>query len=390
MDGVERWAASGAMALTGHPHRRPLAPSRDLCALVDHLAAPLALPDPPALLGERATFINGHRQGRTSVGGPCRLLRTADGWLAVNLARDDDLALLGAWLDVDVELTDALRAWPVVEAEVARYRTAVLDERAALLGLPIAAVGLIEPVAEPYLVQPIGERAPAPSRPLVVDLSSLWAGPLCANLLGLRGARVVKVESTARPDGARLGPKGFFDLLHGGHEAVALDLRTTDGVGALRQLLARADVVVEASRPRVMANWGIDIGEVAARRAGLVWVSITAYGRSGEWANRVGFGDDAAASGGLVAYDHAGCPVFCADAVADPLAGITAAAAATRALTEGGGVLIEVALAAVASFLATGDTKGTWHESLVAARPPRARTAQGRGPRIGEHNARWS
>src|SRR4029453_19173112 len=94
--------------------------------------------------------------------------------------------------------------------------------------------------------------------PLVVDLSSLWAGPLCAHLLGLQGARVVKVESTGRPDGARRGPAAFFDLLHGGPRGVARDLRDPAGAACLRRLLAAADVVVEASRPRALRQLGIE------------------------------------------------------------------------------------------------------------------------------------
>ncbi|GAB2869516.1 CoA transferase [Nocardioides pacificus] len=63
------------------------------------------------------------------------------------------------------------------------------------------------------------------------------AGPLCAHLLGLDGARVVKVESTTRPDGARRGPAAFFELLHAGHAQLTLDLATD--VDVLRELVAR-------------------------------------------------------------------------------------------------------------------------------------------------------
>ena len=64
---------------------------------------------------------------------------------------------------------------------------------------------------------PLGEAAPRPDPAglIVVDLSALWAGPLCGDLLARAGATVVKVESTQRPDGARRGPAEFFDLLNG-------------------------------------------------------------------------------------------------------------------------------------------------------------------------------
>src|SRR5207253_5303213 len=101
----------------------------------------------------------------------------------------------------------------------------------------------------------------------VADLSSLWAGPLCAHLLQLAGARVVKVESLHRPDGARSGPAAFFDLLHGGQEAVAIDFRHADGRASLRRLVEAADVVVEGSRPRALEQLGVVAEGVLAEAA---------------------------------------------------------------------------------------------------------------------------
>ena len=90
----------------------------------------------------------------------------------------------------------------------------------------------------------------------------------------------MKVESLGRPDGARAGAPAFFDLLHGGHLSVALDFGSPDDLAALRRLLAGADVVLEASRPRALRQLGIDAGQYVAD--GTVWASITAYGRAGE------------------------------------------------------------------------------------------------------------
>ena len=85
--------------------------------------------------------------------------------------------------------------------------------------------------------------------------------------------------------------------------------------------------VLEGSRPRALQQLGLDAAEHVA--AGTVWVAISAYGR--EQAHRVGFGDDVAAAVGLVVDDGDG-PYPAGDAIADPLAGATAAAAATAAL----------------------------------------------------------
>ena len=189
-------------------------------------------------------------------------------------------------------------------------------------------------------------------RPLVIDLSSLWAGPLCAHLLGRAGARVVKVESLTRPDAARGGPPDFFDRLHAGHESVVLDFTTREGRGRLARLIRRADVVIEASRPRALEQLGVDLDAAFAAKPNLVWVSLTAYGRTGPWRNRVGFGDDAAAAGGLVVWDEAGRPMFVGDALADPIAGVMAATGALQALAAGGGVLVDVALREAAAVIA--------------------------------------
>lgn len=92
--------------------------------------------------------------------------------------------------------------------------------------------------------------APAAPRPLdgvlVADFSSLWAGPLCAHLLGLAGAHVVKVETPARPDGARRGNADSYNLLHAGRRSVVLDPSASTGRGAMAALVHAADIV----RPR--------------------------------------------------------------------------------------------------------------------------------------------
>ncbi|WP_433761301.1 CoA transferase [Nocardia sp. CA-135398] len=184
---------------------------------------------------------------------------------------------------------------------------------------------------------------------VVVDLSSMWAGPLCAHLLGRAGARVVKVESTRRPDGARRGDPRFFDWLHAGHEQISVDFHTPEGQARLRELLSTADVVIEASRPRALAQLGLAPGE-RVHRDGQVWLSLTGYGRAEPM--RVAFGDDAAVAGGLVGWE-AGEPVFCGDAIADPLTGICAALAVCCAVRGGGGQLIDLSMRATAAAFAS-------------------------------------
>ncbi len=425
------WAASGAMALTGFADGPPLLAPGPLAsaarAAVDAIAGiarklpfahrtALESIDGPALLGERAAIAKLRRRGTTAPGGSCHLIPCADGWIAVNLARPEDLELVPAWLDEplvydSVAPPDAVAA---IRSVVRSREVAPLVERAHLLGLPIAEAGrCVTPPATAVRVALRGrKRALAIERPpLVVDLSSLWAGPLSTHLLSLSGARVIKVESTRRPDGARRGPSDFYDLLNAGKDSVALDFGSPEGHRVLERLVNHADIVIESSRPRALGAIGIDAETMVASNPGLVWVSITGYGRQTPESERVAFGDDAGAAAGLAMAlaGPAGTPVFCGDAIADPLAGLHAALAALVAWRAGDGVLIDVALRDVAAYASgfsmpsrnarvierPGQSGMNLHErafevvvgderATVAA--PRARPVTSRAARLGQHN----
>lgn len=401
-EAADRWAASGAMFLTGHADGPALvAPARVALAL-DHLAGAVSRGsaavgrrievDGPALLGERAALAGLTRCGPISCGGHCRLLRAADAWVALTVARAEDVGLLDAWLDERLGLPESvpLDDWSAIAAVVARRSAADLSERAALLGLPAAALCEVTQ-AEPLIRAGDLRRHNAAPRSLenatVVDLSALWAGPLCAQLLGSAGARVIKVESVSRPDGARRGPRRFYDLLHAGHESVALDFGTADGRIALVDLLCSADVVIEASRPRALEALSASYADLRQRSWDGMWLSITAYGRAGAARTRAGFGDDAAVAGGLVAGTADG-PVFCADAIADPSTGLLGAVAVMSALQHGCSGLLEVSLAATAAHLAAGVAGNDPIEAAdVEPARPMARVATGRAPKMGEHTA---
>lgn len=190
--------------------------------------------------------------------------------------------------------------------------------------------------------------------------------------------RVIKVESTTRLDGARHGPAPFFDLLNGTKESVVVDVGSSCGRKILAALVHSADVVIESSRPRALEQLGIDRGSVMKQGTVQVWLSISGYGRRGDAAMRIAFGDDAAVAGGLVGGNlHA--PVFCADAIADPATGLRAAVAIAECLAAGVRSTIDVSLAGVAASLAYGD--------LVVPReplaPPWARTPVAAAPRPG-------
>jgi hypothetical protein len=299
--------------------------------------------DAAEMIGGRAALLGFSPAGRLSAGGATRLLTSRDGWCALTLARPDDIAAVPALLGAD-RVDDP---WPAVQDWVAGKDAADVAERARLLGLPVAA--LAETPAEPPRVYPFGAGTATrgPANLLVADLSAMWAGPLCGQLLSRAGATVVKVESSTRPDGARRGPQPFFDWMNAGKLSYEVDF---DDPAGLRALLTAADVVIESSRPAALVRRGLAPTDVPPRD-GRVWLRVTGHGTDGDCANWVAFGDDAAVSGGLVCGEPDD-PAFCGDAIADPLTGLEAALAVAQSLRGGGGELIELSMAAVAATYA--------------------------------------
>lgn len=374
---VLAFAASGAMWLTGHRGGPPVALAAPLWGHLDALAgalqglgAQLGHPlevDPRRELTARAKARGLRRSGRTSANGSCRLFMADDAWVALNLARPTDLELVPALTEVA-----GARRWADVETWARRHPGGEVVDRARLLGLAVAALcevprGAGSPV--PFVVERLGEGRPdRPVRPVVVDCSAMWAGPLCASLLGRAGAFVTKVEDPERPDGARLGDPALFARLHAGHDLAQLRLSTASGRHRLHELIADADVVIESSRPRALEQLGISPRRFLEGAAGRTWVSVTGHGRRGDGADRVAFGDDAAVAGGLVGWGSApppqgpgGDPVFCADAVADPISGLYAALGALASVASGGGHLVEVSMSAASAYVLRGSRCGADH-----------------------------
>jgi hypothetical protein len=300
---------------------------------------------------------------RSSASGACRILRSADGWIAISIARPWDLEVLPALVEGPV----AQDHWATVGGWAAGRTGSDAVHRARLLDMAAAPFDSI-PSDTPVPLRATRRWPSRDAQPLthvhVVDLSSLWAGPLAARILSAAGAAVTKVESASRPDGARETPD-FYRHLHPEEQPnVVVDLSSASGRARLHELVESADVVIEASRPRALQQLGSGPDQVRGR-AGRVWLSITGYGRRGPGSNWVAFGDDAAVAGGLTARTDAGEPVFCADAIADPLTGLFGAAAVLRSLAAGGGHLIDLALAGAAAAVARAGR-------CDAAEPPEA------------------
>ena len=339
------WGSSGLAYLTGLPEGPPDFSRANVLARAEDVAATLADRlhvgiDAATLLTGRAGLLGLTRRGRVSAGGASRLLAASDGWCAITLSRPDDVAAVPALLQADQVPADP---WPSLQRWAATHSVCAITDRATLLDIPAAGLGETSP--RPPRIRPLGSRSVAREWAglLVADLSSMWAGPLCAQLLARAGATVVKVESPRRPDGTRAGNRGFFGWMNGQKLSYCIDFDAQ--ADELRELLEAADIVIEGSRPAALARRRLGPADVTPR-PGRIWLRIKGYDDG-----RAAFGDDAAVAGGLVGVAADG-PVFCGDAIADPLAGLQAALAAVESLGRGGGELIEVSMAAVAASYA--------------------------------------
>ena len=312
--------------------------------------------DPQGLLAQRVRHTKWQSGPFQSVGGSCHLMLTSDEqWVAINLARPEDHELLGIFFPTTLQSDDKINV-SLLRVQVRQCSADMLIEFAIDVGLPISVLNEVTneyslnelPVAIQQFERQLDLTRSSQLR--VVDLSSLWAGPLCSQLLQRCGHLVTKVESLHRPDGARFGNPDFFAALDAGKDHVEIDFHSEHGINQLRELISNADVVIEGSRPRAMQQLGIDAEQIVREAQPQVWLSITGYGRSGVAGQRVGFGDDCAVAGGLVDETSDG-PQFLGDAIADPISGLVAATGVLRAVQQQKPCLLGVSLAESASWL---------------------------------------
>ncbi|MBY0393615.1 MAG: CoA transferase [Novosphingobium sp.] len=140
----------------------------------------------------------------------------------------------------------------------------------------------------------------------VLDLATFIAGPYCATYLAEFGADVVKVELAGSGDPVRKfgTPTEAGDTLvwlsEGRNKrSLELDLRTPEGAEALRQLAAKADVLVENFQPGTLERWGLGPDVLQALNPRLIIARVTAYGQTGPYRDRPGFGRIANAFSGI-------------------------------------------------------------------------------------------
>lgn len=178
---------------------------------------------------------------------------------------------------------------------------------------------------------------------LVLDFSQFLAGPMAAMRLGDLGARVIKIE---RPDGGDIGRRlAFagvvedgdtlsFHLTNRNKESYAADLKDQDDLAGVRELIKRADVIIQNLRPGIMERLGLGYEAVSELNPGIVYASVTGYGTEGPWRDRPGQDLLAQSLSGLPWLNGSSDdpPVPVGIAVADILASIHLASGITAAL----------------------------------------------------------
>jgi hypothetical protein len=317
-------------------------------SLTDAVGATLArLSKSAAANGDRLTIEPAailHRDPLPSFGKPAlwstnrstRMIEAQDAWLAVSLARNDDRDSVPAWTGCTLG-TDPWASL-ITYAKIRPAQTVLAG--AIDLHLPAAIVG--ETILAAH--EPLNGSARRKGQAKALDLSALWAGPLCGSLLAQAGVAVTRTESTNRPDPTAKASPTFDDWLNGRKARRTLALNDPQ----LMDLIAQTDILITSGRPHALARKGLTEQRLLALNPGLIWVAVTAHGWSGDSAWRVGFGDDCAAAGGLIGRQMS-APRFIGDALADPLTGLDAAAQVLEALDQGKAGLVDASLAQTAA-----------------------------------------
>jgi crotonobetainyl-CoA:carnitine CoA-transferase CaiB-like acyl-CoA transferase len=137
---------------------------------------------------------------------------------------------------------------------------------------------------------------------LVVELGQLLAGPFCGQLLGDMGADIIKVEPPGAGDPMRVWGQGEtkvnWEVIARNKRSVSANLRVPEGQEIVRQLAAKADILIENFKPGTMEKWGLGPEALHAINPGLIIARMSGYGQTGPYSDRAGFGGIGEAMGG--------------------------------------------------------------------------------------------
>ncbi|MFE7565805.1 CaiB/BaiF CoA transferase family protein [Streptomyces sp. NPDC057539] len=241
-------------------------------------------------------------------------------------------------------------------------------------------------------------QQPGPDRPApplaglrVLDLATLFAGPLAATMLGDFGAEVIKVEHPRRPDPSRgHGPAKdgvglWWKLLGRNKRTITLDLSTPGGRDLLLGLAAGADVIIENFRPGTLEKWGLGWDELSTANPRLVLTRVTGFGQFGPYSHRPGFGTLAEAMSGFAAVtgEPDGPPTLPPFGLADSIAALATAYAVMTALNgravTGRGQVVDLAI--IEPILTVLGPGPLWYDQLGYVQPRTGNRSRNNAPR---------
>ncbi len=221
----------------------------------------------------------------------------------------------------------------------------------------------------------------------VLELGTLLAGPFCGQLLGDMGAEVIKIEAPNQGDPMRVwgrqkhgDPSLWWPVVARNKKSITLDLRQAAGQEILKELVTKADFLLENFRPGTMEKWGLDYATLAAINPRLIMIRVSGYGQTGPYAHRAGFGAVGEAMGGLryVVGDPSTPPSRVGISIGDSLAATFACLGALSALhyreRTGRGQVVdsaiyEAVLAMMESLITEYDKTGYVRERTGAILP---------------------
>ncbi|MER6499064.1 CoA transferase [Streptomyces sp. NPDC001455] len=225
----------------------------------------------------------------------------------------------------------------------------------------------------------------------VVDLATLFAGPLAATMLGDFGAEVIKVEHPRRPDPSRgHGPSKngvglWWKILGRNKRNLTLDLSAPAGRDLLLRLAAGTDVIIENFRPGTLERWGLGPAELHAANPRLVLTRVTGFGQFGPYAHRPGFGTLAEAMSGFAAItgEPDSPPTLPPFGLADSIAALATAYAVMTALAgrdrTGEGQVVDMAI--IEPILTVLGPQPLWYDQLGHVQPRTGNRSRNNAPR---------
>jgi crotonobetainyl-CoA:carnitine CoA-transferase CaiB-like acyl-CoA transferase len=272
--------------------------------------------------------------------------------------RDRNLAVLGAAQQRDA-VAKAVAKWDGLELENAIFEGGgacsfvrsdeewrALPQMQAVARLPLLEIVRIgDAPAQPL---PAGDRPLSGVR--VLDLTRVLAGPTCARTLAEHGADVLRVT---REDLADMGPTDFDTGI--GKLCTHIDLRNPPEAETMRGLVRECDVFSQSYRPGALARHGLSPEAIAQLRPGIVYVTLSAWGREGPWRERRGYDTIVQSANGMAWQPNNQRPAFLPYSAQDYVAGYVLAfgamVALARRVREGGSWLVRASLAGAGHWI---------------------------------------